>query len=165
MSSMGGKGHGIGGGGSGGRIAVHTSSANEYKGFFLAVGQKGTSTGDMGGPGTVFIEDKTSEFEYQSRLYLDGQNLSPAKPVVIWEKNPRVLASNETLDNNADVSFDHLMLNKKVRKGYHFLQKGYKMNLYIFDFFHGGVFKTKIIKNTFSLFLATGVCFKMNQNY
>lgn len=122
MSSMGGKGHGIGGGGSGGRIAVHTSSANEYKGFFLAFGQKGTSTGDMGGPGTVFIEDKTSEFEYQSRLYLDGKNLSPAKPVVIWEKNPRVLASNETLDNNADVSFDHLMLNKKVQKGKHFLQ-------------------------------------------
>ena len=114
VSVVGGQGHGIGGGGAGGRIAIHTNSANEYKGALLAIGQTGSSSGDGGGPGTVFIEDRLSEFEYQSRLYLDGNDIYHAKPVIIWEKNPRVLASNETLDNNADVSFDHLMLNKKV---------------------------------------------------
>lgn len=118
---MGGKGYGIGGGGLGGRIVVYIFSVNEYKGFFLVVGQKGISIGDMGGLGTVFIEDKILEFEYQFRLYFDGQNLFLVKFVVIWEKNLRVLVSNEILDNNVDVSFDYFMFNKKVQKGYYFL--------------------------------------------
>ena len=111
MSASGGQGHSSSGGGAGGRIAVHTSTANEYGGELLAYGKTGTYYGDRGGPGTVFVEDKLAEFTYQSKLYLDGKSLDPPKPVVVNYRNPR---GNETLANDADLNFHHLMLNNKV---------------------------------------------------
>ena len=67
VSCIGGQGHLTSGGGAGGRIALHTWDANEYKGPLLAYGSTGTSTGDMGGPGTVFMEDKLGFDTYQTR--------------------------------------------------------------------------------------------------
>ena len=67
ISTIGGKGHQSAGGGAGGRIAIHTWDSNYYKGALLAYGSGGTTDGDIGGPGTVFIEDKVEAFTYQSR--------------------------------------------------------------------------------------------------
>jgi hypothetical protein len=72
-------------GGAGGRIGIHARQNNEYGGQLLAYGEMGTSSGDRGGPGTVFVEDKTGLFSYQSRLYLDGKNLEKPKPVIYIE--------------------------------------------------------------------------------
>jgi hypothetical protein len=68
-------------------LCFHFSSFNMsmifIKEVVLAYGEMGTSSGDRGGPGTVFVEDKTGLFSYQSRLYLDGKNLEKPKPVLI----------------------------------------------------------------------------------
>ena len=116
LSTIGGQGYGTGGGGAGGRIAIHTQDSNEFKGALLAYGSTGTSSGDCGGPGTVFIEDKQEAFTYQSRLYLDGRNLYPPKPVVVIEKNPRHADAAKPTTNNADLDFEHIMLNNMVGK-------------------------------------------------
>ena len=68
----------------------------------------------MGGPGTVFIEDRVEEFTYQSRLYLDGRDLSTPKPVVVNEKNPRHADAEKPTTNNAHLDFEHLVLNNIV---------------------------------------------------
>ena len=83
-------------------------------GALLAYGSTGTSSGDCGGPGTVFIEDKLEAFTYQSRLYLDGRNLYPPKPVVVNEKNPRHADATKPTTNNADLDFEQIMLNNMV---------------------------------------------------
>ena len=114
LSANGGKGHSSGGGGAGGRIGIHARQNNEYGGQLLAYGETGTSSGDRGGPGTVFVEDKTGLFTYQSRLYIDGKNLEKPKPVIVIERNPRIVQSGDDIDNDADLNFDHLMLNNKV---------------------------------------------------
>ena len=114
LSAIGGKGYGSAGGGAGGRIAIHTRDANEYKGGLLAYGSPGTTSGDMGGPGTVFVEDRTEPYTYQSRLYLDGRNLYPTKPVVVNEKNPRHATAAKPTGNNADLDFQHVLLNNIV---------------------------------------------------
>ena len=62
----------------------------------------------------MFVEDKTGLFTYQSRLYLDGKDLFPPKPVIVNERNPRIVANGDDIDNDADLNFDHLMLNNKV---------------------------------------------------
>ncbi|KAL4230250.1 hypothetical protein ACF0H5_010636 [Mactra antiquata] len=117
ISSVGGKGYTTSGGGAGGRIAIHTWDYNHYKGKLWAYGSGGTTTGDIGGPGTVFIEDKLSPFTYQTRLYLDGQGLVIPKPVIINEINPRHVVEftqgfNNT--NNALLDFEHLLLKQNA---------------------------------------------------
>ena len=67
ISAIGGKGHSGAGGGAGGRIGIHTVESNDFKGSLLAYGSGGTINGDLGGPGTVFVEDKISEFTYESK--------------------------------------------------------------------------------------------------
>lgn len=114
LSAIGGQGDGSGGGGAGGRIAVHTQDSNEYKGNLLAYGSSGTTDGDKGGPGTVFIEDRMDEFTYQSRLYLDGRDLYPPKPVVVNELNPRHASAAKPNTNDADLDFEHIVLNNMV---------------------------------------------------
>lgn len=66
-SAVGGFGYGPAGGGAGGRIAIHTWDSNDFKGSLLAYGSSGTTGGDLGGPGTVFVEDRIDEFEYESK--------------------------------------------------------------------------------------------------
>ena len=68
----------------------------------------------MGGPGTAFVDDRLEPYIYQARLYLDGRNLYPTKPVVINEKNPRHTSSEKATGNNADLDFQHVLLNRKV---------------------------------------------------
>ena len=116
LSAIGGEGYGSGGGGAGGRIAIHTQDSNEFKGGLLAYGSSGSTNGDKGGPGTVFIEDRVEEFTYQSRLYLDGRDLYPPKPVVVNEKNPRHAESEKPTTNSAHLDFEHLVLNNVVSK-------------------------------------------------
>jgi len=67
ISAIGGVGQGWAGGGAGGRIGIHTWDYNHYKGALLAYGSGGSTGGDLGGPGTVFVEDKTAPFTYQTR--------------------------------------------------------------------------------------------------
>ena len=64
----------------------------------------------------MFIEDKQEAFTYQSRLYLDGRNLYPPKPVVLNEKNPRHADAAKPTTNNADLDFEQIMLNNMVGK-------------------------------------------------
>lgn len=116
MTSLGGQGHGNAGGGAGGRIAIHSSYNNQYRGALEAHGRGGTTGGDMGGPGTVFIQDMlVRDLDWKYRLYVDGRDLDPPKPLVINETNPLVHTHNVIHDNEASISFDHLMLKNKVR--------------------------------------------------
>ena len=115
VSCMGGPGGGDGGGGSGGRIALHSIDDQQYRGQLRAHGQRGTGGGDMGGPGTVFMEDMlVRDLAWQARLYVDGGGLEPPKPVVVAERNPRVVQHGLTEPNHAHVHLDHLMLQRKV---------------------------------------------------
>lgn len=76
----------------------------------------GTFKGDMGGPGTVFFEERLSGTEWQSRLYIDGRGLQIPKPVVLSQINPRLARENLTIfdSNKAAVHFDHLLLQNRV---------------------------------------------------
>ena len=68
FSANGGMGASNGGGGSGGRFAAHTSVANQFRGALEAHGVGGTNGGDIGGPGSVFIEDEiVSGVEFSTR--------------------------------------------------------------------------------------------------
>lgn len=70
----------------------------------------------MGGPGTVFFEEKITKTTWQSRLYIDGQNLDIPKPVIVSEVNPRLARENIIIEDNngAWLHFDHLLLQNKV---------------------------------------------------
>lgn len=114
VSTKGGTGHGSAGGGSGGRIGIHSYLHNEFRGSLLSTGEGGTTTGDIGGPGSVFVEDRVTLYTYQSRLYVDGNSLTSPKPLVVWERNPRIVSNNVPIDNGAHLNFDHMMLNRKV---------------------------------------------------
>ena len=110
MTACGGKGDGKAGGGSGGRIALHSLYDTQFRGGLLVDGRPGTQGGDMGGPGTVFMEDTLLwNAKWENRLYVDGKDHRDPS-VVIYERNPRVVRLNLTHDNNADVSFDHILL-------------------------------------------------------
>ena len=106
---------GSGSGGAGGQIAVHSSIRNEFRGIWLAVGGVPSGSGDVGGPGTVFIEDMlVRDLLWKSRLYVNGDHLDPPKPVVLNERNPRMVERGLVHRNLADIGFDELMLEKKV---------------------------------------------------
>ena len=101
-----------GGGGAGGRIALYSNYDNQYRGHLVAIGESGPTGGDRGGPGTVFIEDATvtpAGKVWKGRLYVDGQNLWPAKPVVLNERNPL-----RTPTGNHHLQIDQLLLERKV---------------------------------------------------
>ena len=122
VSSCGGYGDENAGGGGGGRIAMHSLYDTQFRGSLLVYGRKGTQGGDTGGPGTVFMEDTLIWNEkWENRLYVDGRGTNNLKPCIIYERNPRVANLNLTHDNNADVSFDHVLLKneasmKKIRE-------------------------------------------------
>ena len=92
------------GSGSGGRIAVHISSLNHFKGSLIAVGGTGSGV-TAGGPGTVFIETKVG-LTYHRKLIVDGNNAKPAKPLVVSERNPSSLRERIDELNNATYGFD-----------------------------------------------------------
>ncbi len=100
------------GSGSGGRIAVHISDVNHYRGALRAVGGL-SSDKSSGGPGTVFVERKVG-YDYHRRLIVDGNNASPAKPLVINERNPSTVFRNASELNNATFGFDDVVLTNKV---------------------------------------------------
>ena len=116
-STNGGLGHQYGafysGSGSGGRIAVHISSLNHFRGSLIAVGGTGNGVA-AGGPGTVFIETKTG-FTYHRKLIVDGNYANPAKPLVISERNPSTLRENIAELNNATYGFDDVEIWKEVK--------------------------------------------------
>ena len=115
VSSCGGKGDGNAGGGGGGRVALHSLYDTQFRGSLLVNGNKGTNGGDIGGPGTIFMEDTLIWNEkWENRLYVDGKDANQLKPCIIYERNPRVVRLNLTNDNNADVSFDHVLLKNKA---------------------------------------------------
>lgn len=92
------------GSGSGGRIAIHITSLDHFRGSLKAVG--GAGSGAMaGGPGTVFIERQIG-FGYYRKLIVDGNNASPAKPLIIAERNPTTIRQNMTELNDATYGFD-----------------------------------------------------------
>ena len=113
----GGNAAGTGSGGAGGRIALHSSIRDEFRGTWSAVGGRSSGTRDMGGPGTVFFQDMlVRDLEWQTRLYVDGGNLELPKPVVLVEKNPRFIERNMVHRNLADVGFEELLLQNMVIK-------------------------------------------------
>ena len=113
VSAKGGGAGALAGGGAGGRIALFSDYNNEYRGATLTQGGRGG--GDTGGPGTVFAEDTLQRGQrWQSRLYVDGRGRGEDKPLVIYERNPRVVELGLENDNKADVSFDELMLTNEV---------------------------------------------------
>ncbi|XP_078491223.1 uncharacterized protein LOC144747212 isoform X2 [Ciona intestinalis] len=114
MDVTGGKGSG---GGAGGRIALHASVDNVFRGALVAIA--GTGSQDTGGTGTVYIEavrgSGNSTYHY-STLILDNQNVSPPKPFILSELNPRnIIARDEALLNGADFAFDEVSLWREVK--------------------------------------------------
>lgn len=101
-----------GGSGSGGRIAVHVTIKDEYRGGFYALG--GVSPGAQhGGSGTVYIEEVQEDRLFR-RLYIDNQNANPPKVFLLDEMNPKTLKANDTEENGAEFGFDELMLQGDV---------------------------------------------------
>lgn len=101
-----------GGSGSGGRIAVHVTIKDEYRGGFYALG--GVSPGSQhGGSGTVYIEEVQGDHLFR-RLYIDNQNANPPKVFLLDEMNPKTLKANATEENGAEFGFDELMLQGDV---------------------------------------------------
>ena len=116
VSALGGLGDGTAGGGAGGRISLHSMYHNQFRGSLNAYGRGGTAGGDVGGPGSVFLQDMlVRNLDWEYRLYVDGQNTDPPKPLVINETNPLVHTYGVVHDNFASISFDHLLLKNKVR--------------------------------------------------
>ena len=114
LRSVGGDGSGNAGSGSGGRVSIHTESSQQYRGAMLAYGFRST-TGDTGGPGSVFVQDMlVRNTEWEFRLYVDGQNAEPPKPLFINETNPIIHRHGIVHDNMASLSFDHMLLQHKV---------------------------------------------------
>ena len=113
ISASGGRGDYSSGGGAGGRIAVHIMDGDEYRGALTALGAGGTNNGDVGGTGTVYVEQYKNGTWY-SRLYLDNQNVQPPKPLILGERNPRTIREGRMEHNFADFAFDELMLKNKV---------------------------------------------------
>lgn len=66
-----------------------------------------------GGPGTVFIETKTG-FGYHRKLIVDGNNASPAKPLVVAERNPTTVREKREELNNATYGFDNVEIWRQV---------------------------------------------------
>ncbi|KAI8478546.1 hypothetical protein Bbelb_437250, partial [Branchiostoma belcheri] len=114
ISSRGGQGDHNAGGGAGGRIALHCSNVIEYRGALQALGEKGTTNGDFGGSGTVYLEDLRNG-TYFRRLYIDNQDVVPPKAFVLQERHPIVeeVEGYEEL-NEADFAFDQVMLQRKA---------------------------------------------------
>lgn len=101
-----------GGSGSGGRIAVHVTIKDEYRGGFYALG--GVSPGTQhGGSGTVYVEEVQGDHLFR-RLYIDNQNANPPKVFLLDEMNPKTLRANATEENGAEFGFDELMLQRDV---------------------------------------------------
>ncbi len=113
ISALGGRGDYTSGGGAGGRIAVHITEADEYRGALTALGAAGTNNGDRGGTGTAYAEQFENGTWY-NRLYLDNQNVDPPKPLILSERNPRTVREDRTEHNFADYAFDELMLKNRV---------------------------------------------------
>ncbi|XP_072025321.1 uncharacterized protein [Amphiura filiformis] len=113
ISASGGHGDHTSGGGAGGRIAVHITEADEYRGALTALGAAGTSNSDRGGTGTAYAEQFENGTWYK-RLYLDNQNVNPPKPLILGERNPRTIREGRTEHNFADYAFDELMLKNKM---------------------------------------------------
>ena len=78
-----------------------------------AVGGIGSGV-TAGGPGTVFIEQK-SGYVYHRKLIVDGNNAKPAKPLVIYDRNPSTLRENITELNNATYGFDDVEMRNEVK--------------------------------------------------
>ena len=121
-SALGGQGHKTSGGGAGGRIAVHISYLDEYRGALEAIGAGGTSSGDWGGTGTVYVEEIINGTA-RTRLYLNNQNAVPSKPFILTETNPRVLYEGSDLHSGAPFAFDEVTIQKGVSKKSTFILK------------------------------------------
>ena len=102
----------LGGSGSGGRIAVHVLTKDEYRGGLEALG--GQALGPRhGGSGTVYVEEIRGKALY-TRLYINNQKADPPKAFVLHERNPKTVQRNATEKNSADFGFDELMLQGQV---------------------------------------------------
>lgn len=75
MEANGGNGAGInqGGGGSGGRIAVYMGSGNFPVGNPTNMHAYGGTHNQAGGPGTVYVENTTTDMERAGRLFVDNR--------------------------------------------------------------------------------------------
>jgi hypothetical protein len=150
VSSLGGTGsvYGAlrGGSGSGGRIAVHISIKDEYKGGFHALGGVGTGS-QHGGSGTVYVEEAIDQ-KLSRRLYIDNMNANPSKVFVLDHRNPKTIARGEKEENFADYGFDELMLQRQVLNGVYICQKHTCNKQRYFQTISG--FKIRILTNVFS---------------
>lgn len=57
FSSVGGRSSGANGGGSAGRIAIHSSRIIQYQGRYLVFGGEAADDSNAGGGGTVYLQD------------------------------------------------------------------------------------------------------------
>ena len=63
----------------------------------------------------MFMEDMlVRDLQWHSRLYVDGRNVQPPKPLVVYERNPRAQEYGLIHENGADLFFDHVLLENNV---------------------------------------------------
>ena len=77
--ATGGKGYNGGGGGGGGRIAIKYMEMNKFAGSFNAQG--GDSTAEVGGAGTVYLEQRNGTEMVNTTLIVDNKGLKYPKSV------------------------------------------------------------------------------------
>ena len=95
LSVNGGAGYSLGGGGSAGRIAVHTPTTNTFTGKYSAIGGTGGSSASFGGPGTVYISELKNK-QFHNQLRIDNAKRLSMHPVILNEYNISHYEFNET---------------------------------------------------------------------
>ena len=102
----------LGGSGAGGRIAVHMSKRDKFRGTYSVFGGEGKDS-RQGGPGTVYVEE-TRGIYIHSRLYIDNNNAKPVKEFVLNERNPREDYHRRVDGVLTDYHFDEIMVLNQV---------------------------------------------------
>ena len=95
LSVNGGKGDSIGGGGSAGRIALHTPTRNTFTGTYLAIGGAGGTSSSFGGPGTVYVAE-VKDKKFHNQLRIDNAKRTSTHPVILDEFNVTNYVLNES---------------------------------------------------------------------
>ena len=106
----------LGGSGAGGRIAVHMTKEDEFRGAYSVFGAAGVGS-RQGGPGTVYVEE-TRGIYIHSRLYIDNNKALPVKEFVLDERNPREDYHKRVDGVLTDYHFDEMMLLNQVSRSY-----------------------------------------------
>ena len=101
----------VGGGGSGGRMAVYVDGNNEYRGEYHTSGGQGYL--EDGSSGTTFIKSPNSEKIMEKSLYIDNKGGKPLSELIAdkTKDSAHTYIVTSANDTNDDMYFDHVHIN------------------------------------------------------